>query len=212
MAEPNIIEHVCPRSLRHPRAHAVDMPSEPNPDVFDQLRAETIERIDRYGYTATVVGTGECSVPGCTCKPEPHPYSYSLGLCQHDHPELVVFGLPLAAVNAVMDPVFRAVRNGRPLEFGREHRHQVRAGGPVLSLVPVPALWVRRDPGRVGNWIDVYGFNLPSFVQICWADRDGSMPWEPNCNPSVRELQPILADDPLRYPRPPRNRRTRGRR
>jgi hypothetical protein len=180
------------------------MTAEPTPEFLDQLRADTIDRIERYGYTATVVGTGECSVPGCTCSPEPYPYAYSLGLCEHGHPELVVFGLPLTHVNTVMKPVFEAVRDGSPLAIGREHRHDL-GGGPVVSLLPVPDLWVQRDPGRIGGWFDVYRSAPPPFVQICWADRHGAMPWQPDCDREVSALQPILADDPLRYPRPPRN-------
>lgn len=181
------------------------MTVQPGPDYFDEERRDTIARIEKHGYTAMVIGTGECSVPGCDCKPEPYPYSYSLGFCEYDHPELVSFGLPLSAVNSVMDPVFAAVRAGRPLQVGREHRHQLD-GGPVISLVSVPDLWVRRDPGRIGAWIDVFGPPLPSFVQICWADRHGHLPWEEGCDQPVAAAQPMLADDPIRYPRPPRNR------
>ena len=180
------------------------MTPEPEPDVFERAYADTIDRIRRHGYTASVVGTGECFVPGCTCEPEPYPYAYSLGLCELDHPELVLFGLPLSAVNSALDPVYEAARDGAPLEIGQDHRHEV-GPGRVLSLVPVPELWVRRDPGRIGTWIDVYGGPLPPFVQVCWADRDGALPWDDECADVVRNLQPILADDPIRYPRPPRN-------
>lgn len=180
------------------------MTLEPAPDIFEQQRAATIDRIRRFGYTANVIGTGECFVPGCGCKPEPYPYAYSLGLCELDQPELVVFGLPLAGVNAAMDPVYAAARDGRPLAVGREHRHDV-GNGRFLSLLAVPELWVRRDPGRIGGWFDIYGGPMPTFVQICWADRDGAMPWEAECASQVTDLQPILADDALRYPRPPRN-------
>jgi hypothetical protein len=51
----------------------------------------------------------------------------------------------------------------------------------------------------------VYRSALPPLLQICWADSDGLMPWEPECDPAVRDLQPLLDDDPLRYPKPPRN-------
>lgn len=187
------------------------MTAERLPDIFDRLRQDAIERIERHGYTAVVVGTGECAVPGCTCRPEPHPYAYSLGFCTHDHPELVVFGLTLPAVNTVMDPVLAALRSGAPLAVGQQHRHQLLRG-PVISLVPVPELWLRRDPGRIGAWLDLYGPPLPSFVQICWADRNGHLPWDVNCDPAVAAAQPVLTDDPIRYPRPPRTRQRHRRR
>lgn len=194
-------------ALQHPRAHAVDMSADPQPDPYDEINADLLANIDRYGYTMIVVGTGECSVPGCTCQPEPYPYAYSLGLIDHDHPELVTFGVPRSHVNTLARPVYEAAAAGRALPIGRQHRHQLE-GGPTISLVPVPELWVRRDPGRIGGWLDVYSASrarLPSFVQICWSDVNGALPWEPECDPDVAALQPILADDPLRYPRPPRN-------
>lgn len=181
------------------------MTVDPLSDHYEQCFRDMGERIDHHGYTAMVVGTGECSVPGCVCAPDPYPYAYSLGFCEREHPELVTFGLPLPAVNAVMDPVRDALRLGTPLAIGREHRHQLDHG-PVISLVEVPDLWVRRDPGRIGMWIGMYGHPLPDFVQICWADRNERLPWDDDCDPGVAAAQPLLADDPLRYPKPPRNR------
>lgn len=177
------------------------------PDPYDELRADTVARIERYGYTMTVVGTGECEVPGCTCGPEPYPYAYSLGFVKHSQPEVVMFGLPRSHVNTLARPVYEAVVAGRPFTVGRAHRHEL-ASGAVISLVPVPDLWLRRDPGRVGGWLDVYAqdhHRLPAFTQICWADAAGSMPWESSCNSAVAAIQPVRADDPMRYPRPPRN-------
>lgn len=182
------------------------MTTEPTPEYWEREHQQTLDRIERYGYTAMVIGTGECSVPGCDCRPEPYPYAYSLGFCGFDHPELVTLGLPLSAVNAVMDPIMAAARAGEPLAVGRDQRHELAGGGPVVSLVPVPDLWVRRDPGRIGAWIDVFGPPLPSFVQLCWADRDGHLPWDERCDPAVAAAQPLLDDDPIRYPKPPRNR------
>ena len=188
-----------------------DMAAAPLDDVFDRLRQEAADRIDRHGYTAVAVGTGECSVAGCSCRPERHPYAYSLGFTEHDHPELVTFGLPIPAANMLIDPVLHAARSGEPMAIGREHRHRID-GGPVVALVPVPELWLRRDPGRFSSWIDLYGPPLPPVVQICWADHHERMPWEPGCDEAVVAAQPILADDPLRYPPPPHRRGRRRRR
>ncbi len=177
------------------------------PDPYDQLAADARRRIETYGYTMNVVGTGECAVPDCTCGPSRYPFAYSLGLVQYDHPEVVMFGVPRSHVNMLADPVYEAAAAGRPLAVGREHRHVLPAGPPI-SLVPVPDRWVRRDLDRIGGWLNVYAetcVRLPSFVQICWPDDDGLMPWEPGCDLQVVAVQPLLADDPLRYPTPPRN-------
>ena len=174
-------------------------------DGLDGLTREAIDRIDRFGFTAAIVGTGDCSVPGCRCEPEPHPFAYSLGMVEHGLDEHVVFGLPSDRVHCVLHPVCKAALSGRPLAVGREHRHEL-TGGPIVSLVPVPERWIMRDPGRIGSWYCVYDEPPPPFVQIFWADRDGHMPWEPECALGVARSQPVLADDPIRSPKPPRNR------
>ncbi len=181
------------------------MTPNPAPDPFDEITAATIERIERFGFTATIVGTGECAVPGCTCQPEPYPYAYSLGMCEHDRDEYVVFGVPSAHLDEVLHAICRAAIAGEPPQVGRDYRHTLPAGA-VVSLVAVPDLWVRRDPGRVGSWINLYDAPPPQFIQICWADRDGRLPWESGCDAAVIAAQPILADDALRIPRPPRHR------
>ncbi len=180
------------------------MSSRPSSDFFAQFRAQARERIDRYGYTAIVVGTGECSVPDCRCEPESYPYAYSIGLCERGHPEVVVFGLDRWHVSAALDAVAEAACAGNPLAVGPEHRH-VFAGVHEYCLVPVPELWARRDLGRIGGWIDLYRSALPPLLQICWADEHGTMPWDDACDPGIRAVQPILSDDPIRYPKPPRS-------
>jgi hypothetical protein len=178
----------------------------PSPDDWrDEWVDDMRSKVDEHGYGVVVVGTGECSFPGCTCEPEQYPYAYSIGMVEHGLPELVTFGVPLSHVNALMRPVFEAGHHGE-LEMGREARHRFGTGAPV-ALVPVPRLWVQRDPGRIGGWIDLYSGSrpIPDFVQVCWADRDDRMPWDTGSDPAAAALQPVLADDPLRYPRPPRN-------
>ncbi len=92
----------------------------------------------------------------------------------------------------------RAMR-GRPVPIGPEIRQWI-GGGVIVSLVPVPDLWVEHDPGRVGAWFDLFDPAVPRFVQIFWADEAGRMPWEPTCNPAVAAMQPKLFEDPTSVP------------
>lgn len=126
-------------------------------------------------------------------------------MIEHRLDEHVVFGLPADRVHCVLHPICNAAIGGQPFAIGREHRHEL-PGGPVVALVPVPDRWVERDPGRIGSWFGVYDGPPPRFVQIFWADRFGFMPWEAQCATSVVAAQPVLQDDPIRFPRPPRNR------
>ena len=168
-------------------------------DPIDRNRFEARQRIDRYGFTKFIIGSGECSVPGCDCEPDLHPYAYTLGMHAHGSPDFVTFGLPISKVSAVVDPVCERAMRGSPVPIGKEHRTQL-ARGVVVSLVPVPDEWVGHDPGLVGAWFDVFAPRFPSFVQIFWADEAGRMPWEPACNPAVAVMQPLLFEDPLSVP------------
>lgn len=176
-------------------------------DEDDQRIAETIARIERFGFTTVTIGTGECDVPGCThTQPEPYTYAFSLGMIEHTLDEYVVFGLPAALVHHVLHAVCQVAIDEQPLAVGYEHRHSL-PGGPIVTLLDVPDQWVQRDLHRVGSWLNVYGAStLPRFVQIFWADRNGHMPWDDGCDPHLPGAQPILADDPISIPKPPRNR------
>lgn len=170
-------------------------------DPVDRLRAEARARIRRYGFTKLIIGTGQCDVPGCDCEPDPYSYAYTLGMCDHASPEFVTFGLPMSHVASVVDPACVTVMDGRQLSIGRDHRVDL-PGGPTISFVAVPDMWVDRDSDRVGAWFDLYAPRTPEFVQICWADEQGYMPWEVGCNPAVAAVQPVLADDPVTVPPP----------
>ncbi len=171
----------------------------PPTDPIDRLRAETRARIDRFGFTKLIIGSGECAVPGCDCEREPHPYTYTLGMCDHDSPEFVTFGLTMSESNVIVDTVCENVMRGRTVPIGRDHHIHI-GDGPAVSFLEVPDEWVAHDLDRVGSWFALYAPRFPSFVQICWADENGYMPWEPGCNPAVAALQPILADDPISVP------------
>lgn len=183
-------------------------------DFFARFRADIAERIVRHGYTLIVVGAGECSVPGCTCPPSPHPYAYSLGLHRYDHPEIVMFGVPFSGADELARSVYDAIADGQPFPTGREFRTPLR-DRLSISLDPVPARWVERDPDRVGQWFAHFGVRrMPEFVQVVWSDLLGRMPWDADADPAVRAMQPLLADDPIRIPaprrRPARHRRRAG--
>jgi len=170
-------------------------------DPIDRLRADTRALIDRFGFTKLMIGTGECSVPGCDCVAESYPYAYTLGMCEHDSPEFVTFGVPSTHVASIVDPICNAVIDGVALPLGRECRIDLGGDGPLVSLVPVPDRWFEHDPDRIGSWHCLFRTRTPSFVQICWGDEDDRMPWEPACNPAVVAVQPVLADDPISFPR-----------
>lgn len=158
--------------------------------------------IARRGFFVVSVGSGRCAVPGCCCTPEPQPWCYTIGLSELQHPELVVMGLPPEAAHSVMTRAYERARFGNPLESGVEYElDSVR-----IKLVEVPGDWLATDPSRMALWVQHYGpgrkaLTLPYVTQLVWADAAGRFPDDPACDPAIRELQPVLADNPVDYPR-----------
>ncbi len=175
---------------------------------IDWLRLDIERRIKQSGFTMVGIGYGACAVPGCRCdeRPSRQPYAYSLGLWQHGHPEIVIFGVPMAHVNEVSSVVYERLLAGDPLAVGRQHRHRI-PGGPLIALEHVPPEWVRRDPDRIAGWLNQFGHRVdrrPTLVQVLWGDCDDLMPWEDGFDPEIAVVQPLLIDDPINVPPRPR--------
>lgn len=157
------------------------------------------------------VGHGGCSEPGCNAEPDVERWSYTLGRFERGQPEFVVLGLDpgpsleLAEWADGMGQLLQAL----PLRWR----------GHLVRVDPLPATWVRRDRGRIGQWFEYYGYGpgaarIPAMAQLVWADHDDRFPDDPECDSFVVEAQPLLAVDPVSYPVPedPRQHRSRTRR
>ncbi len=158
--------------------------------------------IARRGFFIVSVGSGDCSVPGCTCAPEPQPWCYTIGLNDIQHPELVVMGLPPDAAHHVMTWAYERARVGKPLE----PRVEYVLDHVGVKLVEVPVDWLITDPSRMGMWFQHYApgrttLPAPEIAQLLWADADGFFPDDAACNPDIKELQPVLVADPIAFPR-----------
>ncbi len=158
--------------------------------------------IARRGFFVVSVGSGDCFVPGCNCAPEPQPWCYTVGLCEMQHPELVVVGLPPDAAHHVMTWAYERARAGKPLEPGVEYELD-HVG---VKLVEVPVAWLAFDNSRMTLWLQHYGpgrdsLNSPRIAQLLWADAEGRFPDDAACAPDIKDLQPVLAADPVGFPR-----------
>ena len=167
-----------------------------------QLMLQIASGIARHGFFVVSVGSGRCAVPGCNCALELRPWCYTIGLCDLQHPELVVVGLLPEAAHRVMTWTYELARYGRPLELGV--KYELDHVG--VKLVEVPRHWLAFDPSRMTLWMQHYGpgrnvLEFPHVTQLLWADADGRFPDDPACDPEIRELQPVLATDPLAFPR-----------
>lgn len=174
-------------------------------DFFDPVRLDTSRKIKEFGFVVQLIGYGECSIPGCDCSPEPDPWAYTVGCVEFGHPEVVATGGSLQHTHRLINAVMLEFRNGRAIPIG--DRSGTVVDGRRIALVPVPTEWVQTDPERIASWWDHYqpgrpDLAAPAIVQAVITDSDDAFPWDRPDGP------PLLADDPISYPRrPPRSTR-----
>ncbi|MCU1361324.1 MAG: hypothetical protein JWN99_2613 [Ilumatobacteraceae bacterium] len=167
-------------------------------DVVTALLARTAAAIHTHGHMIWAVGSDECSVPGCECGPDPRPWSYTVGLCQVDHPELLVFGLSPGAAHGIIEWVASQHAAGRTLPVGRHHELQFK--GLPFRLLGVPTRCIDPSKSVMGQWYQYYAsfgpITVPDVVQVVHADRNRRFPWHADYDRASRFGQPVLQDKP----------------
>lgn len=163
-------------------------------DYRDQQLMWIAEVIHSHGIAVRVVGTGQCSVPGCDCGPEPVPWAYTIGFAERGHPEVVTFGLPLEHATRAMNWVRGHEVDGEPLRPGSVDM----LDGHWVRFDPVPTEWAMSSPYPIDNWFAHYGIGRdwlepPEVMQLVWADHYGNFPDDTACDPVVRAAQPVGA-------------------
>jgi len=178
-----------------------------NFDYFDEQMFDMAHRIERFGFTTMAVNTGGCSVPGCSSPEHSGPtWTYSIGMLEHEHPEIVIVGAPLAQAYNLIDLAFRWHHLGLVLPCGRDDR--TTADGATFTTVPVPdRCWTESD--LMAFWHNYYrSVGWPGIdcvddpvVQLVIADEMGRFPWDERCDAGCVDSQPIIADDDSAWPR-----------
>ena len=197
-----------------------------NFDFYDEQLFDIAHRIETFGFTSFAVNTGECVVPGCAGGLVPGPtWTYSIGMLEHEHPEIVIVGAPLALAYELIDAAFEWHHVGLALPSGRDDR--VSAFGTIFTTVPVPDhCWTESD--LMAFWHNYYrpvGWPMidrvdDPVVQLVIADEMGRFPWDDGCDAELVDRQPIIEDDDSAWPRwnraarrsSHRSKRRRGRR
>lgn len=151
-----------------------------SPSEGDVSREEEIAKaVAEHGWTAISISDSE------------PPFVYTAGLMfSHDHPELIVLGLPENGYGIV---AVMADEIGKGRSFTDTDRHDnVLVTGQVATRDVHPtrhemylgyAMGYCREQGRMGEL---------GALQVFWPDRDGKFPFEPNCDEGVYAAQPRL--------------------
>ena len=136
--------------------------------------------IKQFGYVLTgvfpVPETGGCS-------------TYTIGLTEtYDHPELLLFAIPLHAARLVLDDLILAIKTGQRIE-----------DGALLTTVPEQPLAARLiTPEMAAPFTRQLRYfyrnrrTPPEVIQLIISDQNGVLPWQPGFNEAIRMHQPEL--------------------
>lgn len=132
--------------------------------TWEELLTEHLAVIERHGWTIQGVEGGRGR----------RPFAYTVGLTRfHDHPELVVSGLPHEDACGLLDGLGEHVRDG----------HRFAAGDVVVSSSRHRFRLLRvNDPRRLVVAQEIYGLRGAKLVpglQVVWSNHDGRWPWDP---------------------------------
>jgi hypothetical protein len=146
---------------------------------------------DHLAYMRWVTGqVGEhgWAVPGVPGDDDVPPWAYSVGIwltCRFA--ELVVCGAPLENMTGIIDAIGAQAADGADFAPG----DVIDGICPArLALRPVDMSW--RMTSMFGVSDEFYGFVRPPYLQVVWADRNGTFPWEPRFQTAFEGAQPFL--------------------
>jgi hypothetical protein len=119
-------------------------------------------------------------------------FAYSIGLHRSfDHPEVIVFGLPIDIMHGIVNTIGEQVRRGSRFGDGD-------VSGEVLEGLPARFQVVSqpRCGEFLGQAVNYYGGHGFPVLQCYWPDADGRFPGQPGCTDECAESQPSLQDGP----------------
>jgi hypothetical protein len=115
-------------------------------------------------------------------------YCFSVGLFEtYDHPEIVVFGLPMNVAHRVIATCVELIEQGSPLQAGEVREDLLnRFSAAIVSVDHA------NYSEYLGSAIGFYdGTDFPA-LQIVWPDKENRFPWDPESDPKYVSSQVIL--------------------
>jgi hypothetical protein len=115
-------------------------------------------------------------------------FAYTVGLYRtFRHPEVLIAGLDLNLMHEILNVIGNEIRGGKRFEAGKEYADILENDNCAFRKVSE-----RFYDEYLGFaiWFN-YGPDFPA-LQCVWTDNNGFYPWDQDCDPSLREEQPVL--------------------
>jgi hypothetical protein len=134
--------------------------------------------VEKYGWTVALFEKS-------TATPS---FAYTIGLWKtFNHPEIVVFGLPINILYTILNDAGELVKGGKGLLLNVDNND---------ILINLPVQLRRVDASNIpdyfgfAQWFNEYE-PFPA-LQLFWPDKAGKFPWEPTYDEKYRLDQPLL--------------------
>jgi hypothetical protein len=147
---------------------------------MDKIESKLRADIEQYGW----------HVVNVLAEKKRPPHTYSIGLfATFEHPEIVVVGLPADTAQRLINNIADEIRDGNVFEAGTAY-DDILTGYDVTFVSVAP----KHYAAHFGRAIDYYGSEAFPVFQLIWPDRNHAFPWDPECDPAIRNLQPVLGE------------------
>lgn len=132
------------------------------------------------------VAESGCHVVGVLGDETGPAFAYSIGLFHnYDHPEILLFGLAHDLMHRLINNMRDEIQGGARFVPGSSYPE-------ILARFDCHFLPVHRSHFRellgYARWF--YGGDEFQAIQCVWPDMQGHFPWQPECNPKLKHLQP----------------------
>lgn len=148
------------------------------PSPEDDVDRKILADVEHHGWHVITV-PGGASTPG---------WAYSIGLHHtFEHPEVILFGLPVDPMHRMINVIGDAIRDGT--RFSTRSTSTEILEGYTCAFESVAPPWYEVFLGYA-VWFH-QGADFP-VVQCLWPDRDGALPTDERFDPDLLDLQPLL--------------------
>jgi hypothetical protein len=156
------------------------MDTDPDDDRIAQAIRRQDQIIDRFGWAVV------CVLPHDP-DDDPTVFAYTVGLTAHDHPELIIAGLPPHTAQALLNNLA-----GRVYDKAQHFHHGQRIDDLLEGYEAIIVEGAATDVLYPGAAIGRYGTHRVRLQQLVWPDPHGRYPWDDDYSQDPR-LQPLIA-------------------
>jgi hypothetical protein len=150
-----------------------------NPDNLKKFADNLASNLKEPGWTVIGVGGSEQEPSFC----------YTVGLWHNfQHPEIIVFGLPIQHGHSILNALGLRIKNDK-LQFCEDQEYKDIAEG-----YPTRFRNVQPDE-HFGVALKFYQHQSFKALQLCWPDKSCKFPWEEAFDPKMKKAQPLLQRD-----------------